>query len=428
MYNYHADLVWKVNVWLFIIFITFVAVIVFYLLIKEYSWRRRKKALLRIKRDVYELVFSGEKTCKIGNTALAVGTTPQQFLDITTNRNRELIFFNESEQEAFKECFFSPKEFAKIERTAVSPINKWRRIEAILALGYAVSDLSLRALRKTIFDKDDDVSYFSIIALGQIKDISSAKILLDFFKKNSTFRYKIVSILETFPKEINSEVVKLLDSNDSNLRFWALKLLAVLKTKDIEKIKTLLNDSIPEVRAAGCECLGKIGDKSSRGALEARLDDDSWLVRIAAAKALSDMLKDDCIPKVIKLVGDGSLSVTNSLKGILAEHIITALPYIDKILSGDDEMAKKICIEALESSGYILKLFNKVLSEDTLERESAIHLLNGVVKSHAHFGIESALEALTEDKRLRLLEIIKKIDSALANHIELKLNNQITEP
>jgi hypothetical protein len=84
-------------------------------------WNRRKKALLNIKKDVYELTLSGQvisgKVCMPFVTEL----TPQQFLDVTTNRNREAIFFNESEQKVFKSCFMTSEKILKWKRPQRDP-------------------------------------------------------------------------------------------------------------------------------------------------------------------------------------------------------------------------------------------------------------------------------------------------------------------
>ena len=307
-------------------------------------------ALLNIKRNVYELALSEEKD----RTCLPVATkaTPQQFLDVETNRNRT-VFFNSAEQEVFKRCFFSPSRLAKLGKTALKAGNKWRRIEALLALGYAQAESAVKILKSTILNKDGDISYFSIISLGQLKTPEAAKILLDFVKKSSFGRYKIASILESFPPEITGGVIELTKSHDPQLRAWAVNLLYKFKPVYYHKeIEALTKDESDDVRAAACRCLGKLAISSAKSALSKCLKDASWLVRSNAVIALSDAFGAECVGDIIGLINDGSISVIDSVKEVMSRHIEISLPYIEQILKQEDGFAKRTVSEALDKAGY----------------------------------------------------------------------------
>ncbi len=429
MYNYHTDLVFKIDIALLGVFILLGVMTVLYALMKEASSRRRSREISNIKNNVYELILSGQKIDNKLCLPAFSGITPRQFLDAAVNRSREAVFFNESEQKVIKQCFLSAERAARIEKTAGRSWNKWRRIEAILSLGYAQSVSSLGVLKKSINDSDADLSYFSIIALGQIHSIASARILLDFLKSSRFHRHKVIAVLETFPKEIGREAVLLTHAKDPEVSSWAIKLISKLKPEGcLKEITGLLQDNSEEVRAAACACLGELGDREAKGALIKCLNDDLWLVRAHAVKALSKLLGKECLPEVIRLINDPSLSVIDSLKGVLAEHIVSAIPYLEKFLSGSDEISRRVAREVLEVAGYIVKMLKDILSSGDEEKIRAVRLLEGMAKSGAHFGLEAALMSFSGEEQERILTVIRNMDKQMAEHIAKHMAGEMHKP
>ena len=419
MYNYYTDLVWTVDKILLCLLASAGLSTIFYSIAQEYRWKRRSRALLNIKRDIYELTLSGKKTDNSVCLPVVSEITPQQFLDVTTNRNRELAFFNESEQKILKSCFVSSEKLAVIEKIALSSWNKWRRVEAVLTLGYAQAASSLGTLKKTINDKDRDVSYFSIIALGQIKNIPSAKTLLNFVGKSPFCRYRIFSFLESFPPEIADEAIGLADSLDHEVRSWAVKLICRLRALQYsEKIEELTKDESAQVRASACDCLGEFNSKDSAAAIIKCLTDDFWMVRVSAVKALFKVLGKESLPEIMGRINDGSLSVIESVEALMTSNIVMCLPYVEKFLYGNDEMARRVSVESLEASGYIVKLFRDILTGHEKDKDAAGRLLKGLIISRTYAGLEVSLSSFTKDERGRLLDIIRNIDGLAADILE----------
>lgn len=429
MYNYYTDLIFKIDIILLAVLIILAFILIIYVLIKEYMWSRRKKALLNIKKDVYELTLSGQTISDKVCMPFAADLTPQQFLDVTTNRNREAIFFNESEQKVFKSCFMTSEKILKMEKTATGSWNKWKRIEAILSLGYINVPSSPDIIKKTLHSRDDDIAYFSIIALGQIKSAASAKVLLDFLEKNNFYRYKIISILEGFPPEIAGDVLKLMNDPDHSVRLWAVRLFSRLKpVQYIKDMEELTKDGSEDLRAAACGCLGEIGKKESKGVLVKCLSDDFWLVRSEAVKALSKILGKDSMPLIMGCINDASLSVLDSVRSVIIEHIETAMPYIEEFLYGKDEVSKRVSVDALQATGYFLKLLKDALHGTDKDKNYAIRIIKGLVISKAHLGLEGGLAKFEGNDRIKLLEIIKNIDATLAEHMGMHIKRQTGEP
>lgn len=404
MYNYYTDIVWMVNaVFLFIIALTCL-VILLTAVLKNYFWERRSRDLLKIKKDVYEFVLSHKSSDAVCPSFVG-DVTPRQFIDIRTNRRMDAAFFNESEQEILKNCFIKPEELAKLEDTALKSGNKWRKIEAILCLGYAQIKSGTDVLKKTLLSKDKDVSYFSIISLGQIKTVVAAKALLDFLKKNPSNSYKIISILETFPKDIADDVFKLTEYHDPLIRQRSLTLLSKFVSHDhIKRLEKLTKDIAPEVRAGACDCLGSAGSAEAKSALTAALKDDNWLVRSRAILSLARVAGDSAMPEIAPFINDPSWVVVDAVKVAMADHIEASLPYIEKFLAGDYEVAKKYSVLALQDSGHMDKLLKEALSG----KDKATKLLKDVIRSKFHSGLDAALNALDPASREKAMEILMK--------------------
>lgn len=353
MYNYFTDTILSVDAYLLGVLVFMIATIFAYVLVSERADAKRKKGLLNIKRNVYDLILSDREGR--GAACPVMDFTPQQFLDIETNRIRDAVFFNKSEQDAFRDCIVTPEKVKMAAGIAGRSGDKWKRIEAIISLGYMGASAQLDILRKALFDRDEDVSYFSMISLAQIKNGAAARALIEFMKTNVPGRRKVVSILEGFD-DAASEAAPLLKDSDPNMRFWAVKLLTKVKAdRYVKTIEGLTYDKDEEVRAAACEYLGRIGRLESKGSLVKCLKDGSWSVRVSAIKGLSALLGNECIPEITPLVNDNSLSVLDVLTDTIARHIDAAGPFIEKSLRGDDPIAKRIAAEAVGSAEYMTK-------------------------------------------------------------------------
>ncbi|TAM37862.1 HEAT repeat domain-containing protein [bacterium] len=354
MQSYYPDLAWKIDKVLLILLAFLASLIIIYILLQELLFKIRRRNLSNIKNNIYELLLQRKEksVCLPGTEEL----TPKQFIDAVSNRFRGAVFFNEEEQEYLKRCFINQGNMLKIERIARNNRNKWRRIEAMLVLGFSGAPSSLVVLERGLFDEDPDISYFSLLALGRIKTDLSLRILLAFLKKNALRRQKTASVLEGFPPSAQDRIIRLADDPDPEIRFWAVKIISRFKpVKHIEKIIVLSADVDPNVRSAACECLGSIGGTQAQEILIRRLEDESWFVRVKAARALSEVMRADCSRYIVRLLSDNSLNVVDAAGDILAKNTDAALPYLEKLLAGDDDLAKKKATEIMVTAGFIAK-------------------------------------------------------------------------
>ncbi|HQP92059.1 MAG TPA: HEAT repeat domain-containing protein, partial [Candidatus Omnitrophota bacterium] len=149
------------------------------------------------------------------------------------------------------------KRIGKIKREATRSIDKWKRIESLLILGYAKCPGSEKILRSGLFSEDEDISYFSMLSLGRLRTKEAGAILLDFLSFHVFSGYKIVSLLEEFSSEIIPDIIRTARSSDGLTRFWAIKLLIRFPDRShLLFVERLIRDNSADVRSAACECLG----------------------------------------------------------------------------------------------------------------------------------------------------------------------------
>ena len=405
MNNYFTDIIFKIDAALLVFTGFLIVAILFFASTKIYFERRRIKKLQIIKKNVYRIVLTEKESVK-NETFSAKYCSLPMFLDVAANRVKEGVFFNDAEQEVFRKMCVSVSRVKKILSTAARSLSKWRRIEAMLFLGYAGISEASQVLKKNLNSSDEDIAYFAAVSLGQIKNIDSARSLLAFLKKNPKFRYKTASFLEQFPKEIVCEVIKLSDDKDHSIRFWAPQILAGLNDPYcIDKMKDLLADKYPEVRASACQCLGAIGDEACVASLRKCLKDESWFVREAAMESLEKILGEGCIPLVVDLIRDNSWVVIDRLKKILAKNITTALPYLENLLLGKDDLSKRISIEIIEISGYVKKLYESLLDNGPAKAR-AVSILKAMRAQNAK-GLDPDLYSFSPQEQKQIHEILK---------------------
>ncbi|MDD5731095.1 MAG: HEAT repeat domain-containing protein [Candidatus Omnitrophica bacterium] len=426
MYSYYPELVWKIDKILLILLALLVLSVVIYIFVQELSFRRRRNRLLNVKNNIYEILLkTKEKSVFFSGEGKL---TFKQFIDVMSNRFRWIIFFNENEQEEIRKSFITQENIIQIERIAKKSRNKWQRIEAMLALGFAGAPSALVALEKGLFDNDPDISYFSLLALGRLRTDLSLRILLAFLRKNTLRRQKVASIIEFFPPSAADRVIKLTDDREPELCYWALKILSRFKpVKYIQKIKTLSQHYDHSVRAAACECLGNIGGKEAEEVLIKSLKDESWFVRVQAARGLGEAMGENCVGYIAPLLSDNSLNVVEAAGDILTINAEAALPYLEKMLTGDDSLAKRKAIEVLATGGLIEKLICGSLKDNPPGGPHQMKLIAVLIGSGAHYSIESAVLGLGPQERMDMIEKIKSIDGAFGQHLLEKSQGLIKE-
>lgn len=409
MYTYLTDIVIKIDLILLAAALILSAVIMMYAIVREARINQRNRHLREIQRHL--LAMAG------GDVALNE-YTPQEFFSLA--RDKELEVPPALEQK-IRDHFATGVNIEQIESAAMKTGNKWQRIEAIFNLGYVNSPDAAEILKTSLYSADEDVSYYSLRSLGQIKNSAAARILLEFLGSHAESGNNIAAALETFPPEVASELFQSLDSRHKPVRFWALKVIGKANFREnsgsIAKIVKLSKDPSPDVRAAACECLGGLAAAGIKEALIERLEDNFWFVRMHAVRALDNVMGPLSLPVVAKLIKDPSWKVKESVKNIMAQNITEALPYIEESLARGNELTCRACADALVDSNYVLIILKQLINGHVELKEKAMRLLAGLISSKVYFGLKKALETFKPGEQDRLLQIITALDQDTAKRI-----------
>lgn len=327
-----------------------------------------------------------------------------------------------------QESMISPSQLAHVKRIAQRSQDTWQRVEAIYILSLVSPDTALEILKKTIKNKNTNIRYFSLLALGAIKNKESATLLLENLNNPAFSAHKIISLLENFPDDIAEEVIKKTSDRDPIVRIWCVKLLSRFTKKQyFEKIKEFAHDVSLEVRAAACECLGEYGNLEARESLLKCLSDNAWLVKMQAARSLDKLFGKEYLNEISQLLKTEEWFLKETIKDIMLGHFNDALPQIEQFMQSGDETIRRDCVEILENANYITVIFENLLHNTSTSIVAQLRLLKMIVKTRAHLGIENALNTFGKIENEKILEIIGAFDPELKNHVENKLKNLITE-
>jgi len=269
-------------------------------------------------------------------------------------------------------------------------------------------------------DPDDDISYYSMLALAEMKNAAAAGVLLEFLDRESFRGQKIVSLLEGFSIDISDQLLNALESKNPRVRYWALKLLSKFKPENsADRIISLATDPSPDVRAAACQYLGLMKATESEKALLARFEDPEWFVRMHAVRSLSMLEESKYLTQMIHLLyTDPSSYVKESAKNAVIHDMKQALPYLEHGLDEKDELTKRCCVEAFIDSNYIPRILDGILSKDRDIYQKQFQLLSKLIHSNIHFGLKKELMNYESMKRQKIIAAIREINSTLAEIME----------
>lgn len=398
---------------------------IIYTAIREIFDRLEENNMTRIKQKLRVLAWGGKDILEKTGPVILASLPERQIFQIVKERGAILPA---QLNEEFRKSFTDVKKIDKIKHIASYGRNKWMRIEALLTLVFIAPETTLTILKKNIYNKDKNISYFSTLALAQIKTTESAKILLGLLDTPTFSAHKITMLLESFPADILDDVVKKTSDPNPTIRFWAIKLLSKFRTHQrLDIIIHLTKDKNADIRSAACECLGEYGNKEAEEPLRHRLLDNVWFVKMHAVRALNKIFQKDCVTMIGDLLKENEWFLREEVKKVMVEHFKESLPLIVKFMDSDNLTLKKDCTEILENADYIIKIFHNIIEGIPTLRIEDVRLLKKILETGAHLGIEHALETFNEDQHARIIHVLKQIDPQLAEHVEKKIQHLISE-
>ncbi|OGW80234.1 MAG: hypothetical protein A3G33_06050 [Omnitrophica bacterium RIFCSPLOWO2_12_FULL_44_17] len=413
----HPQWLWFFNLILLAATLFFGAGIIIHTLTQELFVKYRLRKLVALSENLKRLGASPKATIQEAVQKINKQFPLNELIVLTANREH---FIPKELSEYWREAFQEAGRMEQVRRVAKNGKNKWRRIEALICLGFLKSDPDVDILENGLDDPDDDISYYSMLALAEMKNAAAAGVLLEFLDRESFRGQKIVSLLEGFSIDISDQLLNALESKNPRVRYWALKLLSKFKPENsADRIISLATDPSPDVRAAACQYLGLMKATESEKALLARFEDPEWFVRMHAVRSLSMLEESKYLTQMIHLLyTDPSSYVKESAKNAVIHDMKQALPYLEHGLDEKDELTKRCCVEAFIDSNYIPRILDGILSKDRDIYQKQFQLLSKLIHSNIHFGLKKELMNYESMKRQKIIAAIREINSTLAEIME----------
>ena len=268
-------------------------------------------------------------------------------------------------------------------RRLASRGTKWHRVRAILLLGLLKDKQAIGLLRKLAVDKDIDIAFAAVSALGRYEDESNGRLLIGFLSS----RYQIggsrvASVLEGMPMDLSELLLATLHVGDASSQFWATTLLAKYPTAAVrEALSKQLYSADANIRAAALDSLSKVGLPDMAETIMQRLDDPIWYVRAHAALACGQIGIVEAGAKLIEALGDPVWWVRHDsgyalellLKKQRSQNDVSQIDIKEMLLTtihSDDKFARNMAAQILTNSGTLSELI-EIFSQDLEESKDA---------------------------------------------------------
>ncbi|HET9480781.1 MAG TPA: HEAT repeat domain-containing protein, partial [Candidatus Polarisedimenticolia bacterium] len=182
----------------------------------------------------------------------------------------------------------------------------WARAEAAEKLGMMGSEKATRALVDHMQDPVPEVRVRVARALGLIRTSEALVPLIHALRDPGRWSaIRVAGILIGAGDESVEILLKKFDGLPLHARISAIDIFGRIRSlKATRKLRELLRDGEPDIRARAAFALGFIGDPNSAPFLIESLKDDSWAVRAMATKALGRLREEASVPALCGALAD----------------------------------------------------------------------------------------------------------------------------
>jgi HEAT repeat protein len=249
-------------------------------------------------------------------------------------------------------------------------LGKWRRVTALRALGRSEDTAARPVLETALGDADPDVVGAAVRALGEAAATQdwAVEALLRALEQGRGPRSRIAAQVEHLAPRPRSGLLRLLEHSSSEVRFWAVTLLARYGAPEAAAVRARTRDPDPSVRAAAAETLAELGDSAALGAVLRLLDDPEWFVRAHACRAVAALGGLRVAGRLTPLLADDRWWVRAAAKDGLRMLGPDALQALVPLLDSPDRFARNGAAELLQDLGIVDWLTRERPASELLER------------------------------------------------------------
>lgn len=334
-------------------------------------------------------------------------------LDVTRDALSETV----EQDPGMRDLLLSGGLATRVERELAGSGDKWHRVAAAGVLQLLRAETSLGPLQRALDDLDRDVAYAAAQALSGYTSSAAYAALLFALTKQRLPAARIASLLEAFRCPSARELIeRRAESDNPRVRYWVAYLLGSLADpRSASVIEELTFDPEEDVRANAAESLANF---PSEAHLRRLLNDESWVVRSHAAKAVGAADVAALAPRLAELLEDHSWWVRQNAMLALVGFGETAIPSLLAQLRSEDRFARNKAAEALIRTGYATRQIDCVAGA-LPGCEDARAFLVDLGRAEAVGTIENAARTSSEPRaQERLREVLEEIASGAAKQVE----------
>jgi len=271
---------------------------------------------------------------------------------------------------------------------------------------------SLTFMEPLLKSENEEMRYYAVTALGEIKSKKSANLLIRAFTDPSWIirnhaANQLIQLGEVAIKTIESE--KIFVSDNEDILYWTIQVLAELGEVNI--LIDAFNKQKKQIRIYIVNALQKIETKKAIKALIIALDDKAWPVRHEATNSLLSF-GNRAIEYIITSFPDDIAISQNMqfwLSRILNEYKTILQKFIRKAFKSDNEILCQKCIQVakcLRSKSFVGFLIDYWQEASSTEMDYINKLLFEYIKEFFEYIINS-LKPVNAAKKLKYIELLK---------------------
>lgn len=246
--------------------------------------------------------------------------------------------------------------------------GKWRRISALRTLVHANEPRARLLLRRALADDDPDVVGAAVRLLGELGDDWAVGELIETLQNGSFARSRVATQLDALLPKVGRKLVRLLRDGDPAVRFWAATLLGRCPGVASARLVALTSDPDANVRAAAVEAVGEQGNREALAAVQRRLEDDVWFVRVHACRAVGQLGGLAAAPAIAPSLRSSWWWVRAAAKDALRELGLGVAGVLIPYLDDEDTFARNGAAEVLQDVGFVDALSRHGVEGELLER------------------------------------------------------------
>ena len=297
----------------------------------------------------------------------------------------------------------------------------------IRTIGKIQSPSSLMLLYKLLEDPSESIRDATQKALSNY----GTQIIDDLFALLKTDKRRVLESISAIFQQMGAKTMvpilcDALGKYDEHINYWIRRVLLKFKNEAHQSVLKLLESNEEEVRRQAILCIGQIGTSKDSNIIEAHLKDEFWPARIAAAQVLGDIGDTSAVPALAEILED--------------EDEDMACAAVEALGKLNDPRAVPALISTLQREAWTLKFHAiRILGEMHVNRafidllrlldEDTLDLKNHIIKALSQIPHVRCFEELKKrfevekdpDSRLAYIEALSVIGDASIIPVFIKI-------